>query len=338
MKIGITTTVPIEIIYAAGHVPVDLNNVFVSRPDYQQLVEEAELAGFPRNFCAWVKGIYGAVKRSAGEIGAVVAVTQGDCSNTKALMETLEADGVEVIPFAYPYDRDRAFLEREMGKLAARLDAKPDAIEEATRRLDKVRSKVWELDRLGWQEGRVTGLEGHIFQVSCSDMEGDIDAFEKKVGAMLDQARSRPSFFEPADAGGLAPVRLGYAGVPPLAPELFDYLEGQGARVVFHEVQRQFTLPSVRGGLVDRYLDYTYPYSVFERIADIERETARREIEGLIHYVQSFCFRQVEDILMRRRLEVPLLTVEMDGSTHLDARTRMRLENFVNMLSERRPR
>ena len=355
MKIGITTTVPIEIIYAAGHVPVDLNNVFVSDPGYQQLVEEAELAGFPRNFCAWVKGIYGAVKRSAGEIGTVVAVTQGDCSNTKALMETLEADGVEVIPFAYPYDRDRAFLDREMAKLASRLGAEPEAIEEATRRLDEVRSKVWELDRLGWQEGKVTGLEGHIFQVTCSDMEGDIDGFEARVDAMLTEARSRPSAFEPAgnagnaggspgtpgtsgDANAAATVRLGYAGVPPLAPELFTYLEGQGARVVFHEVQRQFTLPSTHGSLVDRYLGYTYPYAVFERLADIEREIARRGIEGLIHYVQSFCFRQVEDILLRRRLEVPVLTVEMDSSTHLDARTRMRLENFVSMLSERRPR
>ena len=60
-KVGITTTVPIEVIYAAGHIPVDLNNAFVSREDNQRLVEEAELAGFPRNFCAWIKGIYGTV-------------------------------------------------------------------------------------------------------------------------------------------------------------------------------------------------------------------------------------------------------------------------------------
>jgi benzoyl-CoA reductase/2-hydroxyglutaryl-CoA dehydratase subunit BcrC/BadD/HgdB len=330
MKIGITTTVPIEIIYGAGHVPVDLNNLFVAHPDCQQLVEEAELAGFPRNFCAWIKGIYGAVKRSAGEIGAVVAVTQGDCSNTKALMETLEADGVEVIPFAYPYDRDRAFLAHEMDKLAERLGAERGAVEEAARRLDVVRGKVWELDRLAWQEGKVTGLEGHIFQVSCSDMEGDVDAFEARVDAVLEEARARPDAFEAED--GPAPVRLGYAGVPPLAPDVFPFLEERGGRVVFCEVQRQFTLPSTRGGLTDRYLDYTYPYSVFERITDIENEIARRDIRGVIHYVQSFCFRQVEDILLRRRLGVPLLTLEMDNLTRLDARTRTRLESFLEML------
>ncbi len=330
MRIGITTTVPIEIIYAAGHVPVDLNNVFVADPDAPGLVEAAEMAGFPRNFCAWIKGIYGAVKRSDGGIGAVVAVTQGDCSNTKALMETLEAEGVEVIPFAYPYDRDRGFLAHEMDKLAERLGAEPGAVQEMERRLDRVRAKVWELDRLGWREGKVSGLEGHVFQVSCSDMEGDPDAFEAKVDALLEEARERPSAFDPA--GGRPPARLGYAGVPPLAPEVFGFLEERGGRVVFCEVQRQFTLPSRRGSLVDRYLDYTYPYTVFERISDIEREVARRGLSGLVHYVQSFCFRQVEDILLRRRLGIPVLTLEMDNLTRLDARTRTRLESFLEML------
>jgi benzoyl-CoA reductase/2-hydroxyglutaryl-CoA dehydratase subunit BcrC/BadD/HgdB len=336
MKIGITTTVPIEIIYAAGHVPVDLNNLFVSRPDYQQLVEAAEMAGFPRNFCAWVKGIYGTVLESGGEIDAVLAVTQGDCSNTKALMETLEAEGVEVIPFAYPYDRDRTFLKREMEKLMQRLGVGWPAVEETTRRLDEVRRKVWEIDRLAWQEGRVTGMEGHAYQITCSDMAGDLAAFEARVDGMLAEAQARPPAFE--SEASPAPVRLGYLGVPPMAPEVFDYLEELGARVVFHEVQRQFTLPAARGDLTDRYLDYTYPYSIFERLKDIEREVERRDILGVVHYVQSFCFRQVEDILLRRRLKPPLLTVELDRSTHLDARTRMRLENFVNMLREGRGR
>jgi len=58
----------------------------------------------------------------------------------------------------------------------------------------------------------------------------------------------------------------------------------------------------------------------------------KRRLDGLIHYVQSFCFRQVEDIIMRRTLNIPILTVELDNNTRLDARTRMRLENFVSIL------
>ena len=54
--IGITTTVPIEIVYAAGYVPIDLNNIFICNDDSDALVDYAEIKGLPRNTCAWIKG------------------------------------------------------------------------------------------------------------------------------------------------------------------------------------------------------------------------------------------------------------------------------------------
>ena len=42
--------------------------------------------------CSWVKGIYAVVIQ--GGISEVIAVTQGDCSNTQALMETLAFKGI----------------------------------------------------------------------------------------------------------------------------------------------------------------------------------------------------------------------------------------------------
>jgi len=58
-QIGITTTVPLEVLLAAGRQPVDLNNVLVADPDPGRLIAIAERAGFPLNCCAWIKGIYG---------------------------------------------------------------------------------------------------------------------------------------------------------------------------------------------------------------------------------------------------------------------------------------
>ena len=58
-KMGITTTVPIEVLLAAGYQPVDLNNVLVADPDPGRLITIAERAGFPLNCCSWIKGIYG---------------------------------------------------------------------------------------------------------------------------------------------------------------------------------------------------------------------------------------------------------------------------------------
>ncbi len=325
-RIGITTTIPAEIVYAAGHVPVDLNNSFIVAPDRQALVEEAESAGFPANFCAWVKGIYGLVEAGREEVDAIIAVTQGDCSNAQALAEAWQADGIEVIPFAYPYDRDPEGMALQLKRLAEKLGAAQDAVQETFRALDEVRSKVWELDRLTWTTGAVTGAENHLYQVCCSDFEGDPRAFAHKAEVLLSEAATRSL---PPDEGE---VRLGYIGVPPIAPEIYDFLESLGTRVVFNEVQRQFTLPGGAPDLAQRYLQYTYPYSVFGRIGDIARETDTRRLDGIIHYVQSFCFRQVEDMIMRRYLKVPMLAVEMDQAIRLDQRTKTRLETFVQLL------
>ncbi len=95
--IGMTTTVPVEIIYAAGRTPVDLNNIFVADPEADKLVAYAEARGFPQSACAWTKGLYGAIH--AHGIKEVVGVVEGDCSNTYALCEILESEGIAVHPF-----------------------------------------------------------------------------------------------------------------------------------------------------------------------------------------------------------------------------------------------
>jgi benzoyl-CoA reductase/2-hydroxyglutaryl-CoA dehydratase subunit BcrC/BadD/HgdB len=48
-SIGVTTTVPAEILYAAGWQPVDLNNILVNAADPIRYITTAEKAGFPLN-------------------------------------------------------------------------------------------------------------------------------------------------------------------------------------------------------------------------------------------------------------------------------------------------
>lgn len=322
-KVGITTTVPAEVIYAAGWVPVDLNNVFITDENPQALVEEAELAGYPRNLCAWIKGIYSTVLKHQ-DIRTIVAVTQGDCSNTHALMETLQLAGVEVVPFAFPYDRDTDLLRLQMEKMMSFFGVSWKQVRHTKERLDQVRSRVWELDRLTWEENRVGGWENHFYQVSCSDFNGDPEKFAAEVDDFLNDARSAPT--------GERELRLGYIGVPPIVGELYQYLEERGARVVFNETQRQFTMPFETGDPVEQYRLYTYPYGIFFRLEDIYREVARRKLDGMIHYAQSFCFRQIEDLIIREKIKLPVLTLEGDKPNRLDARTRMRLDVFLDML------
>ncbi|MHB8763083.1 MAG: 2-hydroxyacyl-CoA dehydratase family protein [Deferrisomatales bacterium] len=320
--IGITTTVPVEVIYAAGHRPVDLNNVFVTHPDRRLFLEQAETAGFPATTCGWIKGIYAAAHRAG--VDAVVGVMAGDCSNTQALLEIWQFEGLRTIPFAYPYDRSTEALSAEIDRLCARLDATRHEAEGQKRRLDAVRARAHEIDRLAWEEDRVTGFEDHLHLVSTSDFEGDPDLYGEKLDRFLAEARRRPR---------RAPeLRLGYVGVPPILDGLYELLESFGARVVFNETQRQFALPYPGTSLAEAYGAFTYPYDVFGRIEDIRREIARRRIRGVIHYVQAFCFRQMEDMLLRKTLGVPVLTLEGDRPMAVDARTRTRVESFVEML------
>ena len=102
--------------------------------------------------------------------------------------------------------------------------------------------------------------------------------------------------------------------------------------MVFNEVQRQFSMPFATDHLVEQYSLYTYPYDIFARITDINRELKRRELAGLIHYTQSFCFRQIQDLIIRKHVQAPLLTIEGDSPSKLDARTKVRIESFVEML------
>ncbi|MFA5383642.1 MAG: 2-hydroxyacyl-CoA dehydratase [Eubacteriales bacterium] len=323
-KIGITTTIPVEIVYAAGYIPVDLNNLFVNDPDALTLVEEAEIAGYPRNTCAWIKGLYSIVLKHR-DIQTVIAVTQGDCSNTHALMETLQLEGVQVIPFAYPFDRDRDLLKLQIKKLISFFGVKDQQVDLTREKLNKIRRKVWKLDQLTFSENVVSGWNNHYYQVSCSDFKGSPEGFESELDDFL-SGLNRAVLPESG-------IRLGYAGVPPIMDDLYSYMEENGARVVFNETQRQFTMPFETQDLVEQYRLYTYPYGIFYRLQDILQQIEKRKLDGLIHYTQGFCFRQIEDLIIRKIINIPVLTLEGDKPNHLDARTRTRIDAFFEMIS-----
>ena len=155
---------------------------FITSEDKHEAIAHAELAGFPRAVCGWIKGIYGMIAKYKA-VDKMIAVTEGDCSQTHALMETLEDAGIEVIPFSYPFDREPAALKMQLDRLIKRLGTTWEKAEDEKLRLDRVRNLIKEIDRLGWQEGRVNNAEGHYWQVSCSDFEGNPEAFYYKADA-----------------------------------------------------------------------------------------------------------------------------------------------------------
>jgi len=324
VKIGFTTTIPVEIILAAGATPLDLNNIFVTHPDAARLMRRAESDGYPRSLCSWIKGIYGTVMELA-PVDKLIIVTEGDCSNTTSMLETFQIAGsLPILTFNFPHSRDRARLESEMRRLALDLGTTLEAAERVRLELLPLRKKLRLLDEMTWNAGKVTGAENHLWLVSSSDFCGDPVSFEKKLDEFLKEAEKRPS--------SESRVRLAFAGVPPIFSDLYQYLALQGAEVMLNEMQRQFSMPYDSPSLVDQYLSYTYPYDVFFRLRDLEMEMEKRRIHGLIHYVQSFCHRGIEDLVLRSKISVPVLTLEGDAPGPLDARTRLRIDTFVEMI------
>ena len=333
--IGITTTIPSEVVYAAGLIPVDLNNGFITSDQPSRYIEIAERAGFPRNICSWIKGIY-AVALESPDIKSVIAVTQGDCSNTHALMEVLRYHGMEIVPFAFPYDRDYDMLRLQIEKLMERLGTDWEATLKAHKSMRSARRLLRELDEMTWKTGQVSGLDNHRWLIASSDFEGNVSDFTGRLERFVEERRNAPSR-EPR-------VRLGFMGIPPIFTDFYQYLESLDTDVVFNEIQRQFSMPcsadsrgpSAEAHVVEQYRRYTYPYDIFFRLEDVKKETAKRRVDGVIHYTQSFCFRQIQDLIVRKELGVPILTLEGDRPGPLDARTKIRLETFAEMLRERR--
>lgn len=321
-RIGITTTVPMEVLFSGGKIPVDLNNLFITGENPSARIEEAELCGYPRNVCAWIKGIYGTTILE--KIKTVLAVTQGDCSNTHALMETLQLAGVEVIPFAFPFDRDYDLLKLQLEKIIAYLGTSWDKVYEQKRRLDEIRKIISQIDEFTFKDNLVSGFENHLWLINCSDFMGNPEEYAFKAQEFLRETKERKPKNED--------IRLAYLGVPPIMDDLYTYLEEKGARVVFNEVQRQFSMPFGVDDLVEQYRLYTYPYGIFYRLEDALLEIEKRKVHGVIHYSQSFCYRQIEDIIVRQKINLPILTLEGDVPNHLDARTKMRIDSFLEML------
>lgn len=323
-KIGLTTTVPVEILIAAEYTPVDLNNLFITSKDYSNYIDIAERDGFPKSMCAWIKGIYGACIEN--DIKEIIGVMEGDCSNTKALIEVLELRDIKVYPFSFPHSHKKKDVKKELDKFMDIFNVNAQEVEKVRIRLNKVRNLAKEIDKLTYISNKANGFENHLYQVSLSDLNGDIDTFECELEDVISKIKKR----QPINKK----LRLGYLGVPPMTGDIYAFVENFNATFVYNEVQREFAFPRAdkATNIYDQYYDYTYPYDTEFRIIELKNQINERKLDGIIHYTQAFCYRAVEDIVLKQKLDIPILNIEGDKLNTLDARTKLRIEAFLDML------
>jgi len=324
-RIGLTTTVPIEVLLAAGYSPIDLNNLFVVSEDYHKYIEMAERDGFPKSMCAWIKGIYGACVDN--DIREILGVTEGDCSNTKTLLEIFKKRGIKIHPFGYPHSHSREDVRSELNRFMKSMGVSPEEAETQRKRVNKLRAKAIYIDELT-MDGRATGFENHLLQLCFSDFDGDIERYNTFLDSKIKEIETRTPEQKK--------LKLGYLGIPPMQGDLHDYVESLDARFVYNEVQREFAFPRALKDkdIYEQYHNYTYTYGMDFRMKDIRKQVEERKLDGIIHYTQAFCHRAVEDIIIKNELDIPILTIEGDKSNVLDARTKLRIEAFLDMLGD----
>ncbi|OCL28092.1 2-hydroxyglutaryl-CoA dehydratase [Orenia metallireducens] len=325
-RIGITTTVPVEVLLAAGYQVTDLNNIFVTSEDYSEYIDLAEKDGFPKSSCAWIKGIYGVCLKEG--IKEIVGVVEGDCSNTRALLEVLELKGVKVYPFAYPHSHQLKDVKEALDKFMALFNVSREDVEDVREKLNKVRALVKRLDKLTYLDNKATGFENHLYQVSSSDFNGDFNRFGEELKTLIAEIKER----NPIDKK----LRLGFIGVPPMTIDIYEYVEKFDASFVYSEVQREFAFPRAdeHDNIYQQYYDYTYVYDLDFRLKYIKREIELRNLDGLIHYTQAFCYREIENIVIKQELDIPILNISGDKLNRLDSRTKLRIEAFLDMLGD----
>lgn len=324
-RMGFTTTLPVEAILAAGLVPVDLNNAFIAGPDPDADISAAEKAGIPRSICAWIKGIYGTVARTG--IRRVVGVLEGDCSYTQGLVDILRHEGIEVTGFRFPHAPSPPAMADAIAEFAAALGVSSADAQEEWHRLLPLRAKLRRLDDLTVM-GKVSGTRNFRYLINASDFMGDPAAYEKTVDEVLRSAESAA----PAQAA----LRLAVVGIPPAFTDLFDFLERRGALVVYNEMPVEFAAIRPAQDIFTQYSSYTYPYAASCRLARIADEVGKRRVDGVIHYVQTFCYRGMHDVILRKTVKAPVLTLEGDRPAKTGGREALRLEAFLEMLLDRR--
>lgn len=326
--IGITTTVPVEILLAAGYTPLDLNNVFVTADDHERYIKIAEEDGFPQNYCSWIKGIYGVcIEKGIKEILAVVG---GDCSNSVVLAEVLELKGIVVHPFAFPVVRNSEGIKKNLDELMDHFDVTLLEVERVRKDLSSLRNKIIHLDEITYKEGNVSGWNNHLYQVSMSDFNLDHRKYEKDVDLFISGINHSKI--------NSSTVRIGYIGVPPITGDIYDFIESNDARLVYNEVQREFAMPrhELANSIYEQYLGFTYPYDTFYRAQEIVKQIEERDIDAIIHYTQAFCYRSAQHIILKSKLNIPVLHIEGDKSRNIDARTKLRIEAFIDMVKDKK--
>ena len=168
--------------------------------------------------------------------------------------------------------------------------------------------KIREIDRLTWQENLVSGQENHYFQVSSSDMNGDRTGLKRKWTPL--SALPNAECCAQSESGSPISVSPHLRGPLPFSGVI-------GARGGFsRKPSASSPCPYETADLIEQYRSYTYPYDIFHRLAILPHRDGKAQ-GGWRHPLRPviLLLGQIEDMIVRKKLSLPILTLEGDKPT-----------------------
>ncbi|RME35289.1 MAG: 2-hydroxyacyl-CoA dehydratase, partial [Deltaproteobacteria bacterium] len=313
---------PLEILLACERKPVDLLRCFLQDSRPNALLEEAHLAGMTPQAPLIDRALYGTIL--AQGIDEVIVAASAD-RPTRHLAALLARHDVRITWFNWPADRSRESLALEIKKLARHFGAIPVDIDQALRRLGRIRERLRELDRIVWQDGRIDPSQAWPVQIAAADMYGDPDRYLDTLEQLIGGAQ-RP-------AAAKRTIRLACLGDPPLWSDFFLTMEEFGGRAVFIEYAHHLAMPRQADSLVDQYLAFDLPYDLQQRLQNCLTEIRQRDVDALVLVRTGHASNDATlELLLRQMAERPLLVVDCLDCGPLDLVTRLRIRDFLQML------
>lgn len=314
--VGITALVPPEIIYSCGKRALDINNA-VPFTKYH-----------PRSkLCAWTAIWRDLLVQRKTKVDSLVVVAGGDCHNALVDGQKAALSGIDTFYFFYPFEEDTDFLETQLLKLNDFLGETRNPGAAAQIRRVKEMGMRLEKKRI---EGKIEASELFPLLVSFSDLGGNVKAFETKLKRFVE---SRASVKKSRISGN----RVALIGVPPIYPDFHRCAERFGLHIVYDELPYEFLRlggETVRE-IAESYCSYTFARELKFRIECVQKELETRKVDGLIHYTQYACHHVLEDEVLRKELDYPMLTVQGDVPRNTPEQVKLRFEAFAEMLGRR---
>ncbi len=306
-KIGITALVPPELIYGCGGVSFDVNNA----------IPESKI--YPRTkLCAWTAIWKEMLINRQPKIDSLIVVAGGDCHNALVDGQKVAMSGIPAHFFFYPFDGDPEYLESQLLEVSEFLgDIKYADKFKEIRKLKELGQDIDKKRSLG----KISPCEAFRILISSSDLMGNPDKWRRAISSARENNININN-------------RVAMIGVPPIYHDFHDSAQSLGLQIIFDELPYEF----IRHAGTDikkiarDYCNYTFARPLYFRLDFLQKELEKRKVDGIIHYTQFACHHTLEDEIMRRELDYPILTIQGDLPGKTPSQIKLRLEAFREML------